>query len=252
VIAFETGIPAVDGLMQTFLAHPDRGPSPVVLIYMDGPGIRQDLHDVARRLASAGYYAMLPDLYYRYGERGRVDVQKIEAQDPAEFRHLMSLVQALQDSQVLADTQVLLDYADSDPAATTPRGCLGFCMGARFVLRAMSSMPAAFAAGSGFHPSFVVTDAPDSPHLGVGQVRGELYFGFGAADRITPVNTAEPLRQELERHGVRAQVEILPEADHGYAFPHMAAYRPEAAEVAWRRTLDLFGRHLQRAPTGVG
>ena len=62
----EIDIPTVAGAMNTFITHPEEGgPHPVVLFLMDAPGKREELHDMARRLGSAGYYVMLPNLYYR-------------------------------------------------------------------------------------------------------------------------------------------------------------------------------------------
>src|SRR6185369_14303193 len=62
----ELDIPTADGAMNTFVVHPEEnGPHPVVLFYMDAPGKREELHDMARRLATVGYYVMLPNLYYR-------------------------------------------------------------------------------------------------------------------------------------------------------------------------------------------
>ena len=61
-------IPTRDGATTTFIAHPERGgPHPLILFYMDAPAIREELRDMARRLASCGYYVMLPNLYYRAG-----------------------------------------------------------------------------------------------------------------------------------------------------------------------------------------
>ncbi|NDG49494.1 MAG: dienelactone hydrolase family protein, partial [Rhodospirillales bacterium] len=55
-----------DGQMSTFVCHPERnGPHPVLLFFMDAPGIREELRDMARRLAASGYYVLLPNLYYR-------------------------------------------------------------------------------------------------------------------------------------------------------------------------------------------
>ena len=55
-----------DGSMTTFVFHPDHdGPHPVVLYLMDAPSIRPALMDMASRLATAGYYVMLPFLFYR-------------------------------------------------------------------------------------------------------------------------------------------------------------------------------------------
>ena len=57
-----------DGVMPTFTACPrDGGPFPVVIIYMDVWGVREELFDIARRVASVGYYCVVPDLYYRQG-----------------------------------------------------------------------------------------------------------------------------------------------------------------------------------------
>src|SRR5579871_2946848 len=56
------------GAVSTFVCHPERGGAhPVVIFYMDAPGIREELRDMARRIASVGYYVLLPNLYYRAG-----------------------------------------------------------------------------------------------------------------------------------------------------------------------------------------
>ena len=61
-------IPTRDGLMETFICRPERGaPAPAVFMLMDAPGIRVELHDMARRLATVGYAVLLPNLYYRAG-----------------------------------------------------------------------------------------------------------------------------------------------------------------------------------------
>ena len=66
MIEHHIDIPTADGAMNTFVVYPDEGgPFPVVLFYMDAPGKREELHDMARRLASVGYCVVLPNLYYR-------------------------------------------------------------------------------------------------------------------------------------------------------------------------------------------
>ena len=65
LIEKEIDIATADGDMNTFITHPEEeGPHPVVLFLMDAPGKRGELHDMARRLGTAGY-VMLPNLYYR-------------------------------------------------------------------------------------------------------------------------------------------------------------------------------------------
>ena len=59
-------IQTTHGSMNTFIVHPEEnGPHPVIVFYMDAPGKREELHDMARRIAAVGYYVVLPNLYYR-------------------------------------------------------------------------------------------------------------------------------------------------------------------------------------------
>src|SRR5216683_8444895 len=60
-------IATTDGAMETFICRPERGAHPSVLFLMDAPGIREELRDMARRLATVGYCVLLPNLYYRAG-----------------------------------------------------------------------------------------------------------------------------------------------------------------------------------------
>ena len=61
-------IPTPSGVIDTFVTHPvEGGPFPAVIIYMDVWGVREELFDVARRVATVGYYCMVPDFYYRQG-----------------------------------------------------------------------------------------------------------------------------------------------------------------------------------------
>jgi carboxymethylenebutenolidase len=50
-----------DGAMATFICRPERGSHPAVVLLMDGPRIREELRDMARRLASVGYCVLLPN-----------------------------------------------------------------------------------------------------------------------------------------------------------------------------------------------
>src|SRR3546814_5716264 len=67
-VSEEQILPLADRHADVFIARPDsEGPWPVILFYMDAPGIRPELHDMARRLASRGYLVVLPNLFYRQG-----------------------------------------------------------------------------------------------------------------------------------------------------------------------------------------
>jgi carboxymethylenebutenolidase len=231
------------GTMPVYVNRPDVDKSaPVVVLYMDAPGVRPALHGHAERLVKAGYTAVLPDLYYAIDPADRLDKEKLAAGDPNEFRRARGLVARVKDDEVLEDTRLLLAMLPDRP--TGAWGCLGFCMGGRLGLRAAEEFGEELAAASLLHPTALVTDAPDSPHLAVDRVRGSLYFGFGEADAVTPVASIPPLREQLEQHGVSHRIDVMPGAEHGYTMPDRPAYNREGAERAWATTLEMFGERL--------
>ncbi len=234
-------IRTADGEMETFVAYPDgAGPFPVVVLYMDAPGIREELRGFARRIADQGYYCALPDLYYRRG-RFRLDRGSMnEAGRKQMFAHMRSLSNA----GVLADTGALLEALRDQPAAAPgPKGCIGYCMSGRFVMSVAGTYPE-FRATVSCYGVGIVTDEPDSPHRLVPQVRGEMFFAFAETDEWVSDETIETLRKALDEHGVEAQVEIYPDTGHGFCFPERDAYVEDAAEAVWTRSFAMLERQL--------
>ncbi|MDO9175681.1 MAG: dienelactone hydrolase family protein, partial [Actinomycetota bacterium] len=137
MIERELDIRTADGEMKTFIFHPEHdGPHPVVLYLMDAPSIRPALKDMASRLATAGYYVMLPYLFYRGGpfrEFGMSD------DDMHARRELMATVTP---TNIVGDAQAMLDVAAADPAARGGAiGAVGFCMSGGLVLALAKAMP---------------------------------------------------------------------------------------------------------------
>src|SRR5215475_13352875 len=119
-------IPTRDGKTTTFITHPERGaPFPVIIFYMDAPAIREELRDMARRLATSGYYVMLPNLYYRSGvmELGPINPDP----ESPERKRMVALMNSINIPLVMEDTQALLAYADHV-------GARGYCMSGRYAI----------------------------------------------------------------------------------------------------------------------
>src|SRR5271156_7256834 len=108
-------IPTKDGRTTTFISHPERnGPHPVILFYMDAPGIREELRDMARRLATSGYYVMLPNMYYRSGV---MELGPLPADPEApERKRMFQLMASINIPMVMEDTRALLSYAAGQAA----------------------------------------------------------------------------------------------------------------------------------------
>lgn len=237
-------IPTPDGAMPTFVTRPELpGPHPVVVAYMDAPGIREELRDIARRIATVGYYVLLPNLYYR---DGGPSFTAGPGRTEAEQARMAEQMQAYTNARAVADTRALLDWVAQDGAARpAPMGCIGWCMSGRIVLTLAGTMPETFRAMVSLHGVGHVTDKEDSPHLLVPNLQGEQYFGFGELDPLTPMEEIARLQETLQSERANALVEVHPAAKHGFVFPEREGiYDKHEAERAWERTFAVFRHQL--------
>jgi len=235
-------IPTKDGKTTTFIVHPERdGPHPVIFFYMDAPAIREELRDMARRFATAGYYVVLPNLYYR---KGVMELGPLSPDPNSPVRkQMVELMGSLTILLIMDDTRALLAFVDSDPAARKgPMGAVGYCMSGQYAINAAAQFPDRFTAAASIYGVMLMTDAPDSPHRMAHKVRGEIYFACAEVDRWMPVEQIGPLRESLK--GLKAEVEFCPKVEHGFAFPQRAAYNKDAAERHWERLFALWKRNL--------
>lgn len=234
------------GRMNTFICHPERSaPHPVILFFMDAPGIREELRDMARRLGTVGYYVMLPNLYYRSG----VEELGPTAGDAnaARRQRAMQLKESIDIPMVMEDTDVLIAFAARDAAASKgPMGCVGYCMSGPYAISAAVRHRARVRAAASIYGVDLVTARPDSPHLALQRTDARLYFGCAENDQYAPKETIDALRSELERVDGNAEVEIYPGTHHGFAFPQRPLYDKPAAERHWERLFALFGSALQK------
>lgn len=230
------------GMMETFTVAPGAGRHPPVIIYMDAPGIREELYDFARRVAGEGYFVLLPDMYYRSG-RLRFD---LAARGDGERARMFAAMQSLSNQLVMDDTKGMLDFLDASPlAAPGPRGCIGYCMSGQYVVSAAGTYPQAFAASASLYGVGIVTDKPDSPHLLAPRIEGELYLGFAETDSYVPDNVIPDLKAALDANKVSYRLDIWPGTEHGFCFPQRAAYVEKAAEDVWKLVFDLYRRRLR-------
>ena len=236
-------IPLSDGTSTTFIVRPDRdGPYPLILFLMDAPGIREELRDMARRLASTGYYVMLPNLYYRASVLELIPPGG--AMDDALRERMMGLMNGLTIPMVMDDVAAMVAFAATQPEADATRiGTVGYCMSGQFAINAAVRVPQVRAAAS-IHGTYLVTEADDSPHLAARKSSAELYFACAETDRWAPLETVEALRAALAAEGARAEVEIYPGAEHGFTFPQRALYQKQGAERHWERLNALYRRNL--------
>ena len=231
-----------DGAMNSFVVYPEeKGPHPLVLFYMDAPGKREELHDMARRLASVGYYVVLPNLYYRRSRDYWLQ-ERTETAMAVMYEHMHALTNAM----AVSDTEAMLRFADAQAEADATRvGAVGYCMSGPFVMHAAATFPDRIKSIASIHGAQMVTDQPDSPHLLTSKIRCESYFACAEIDRWASREVIDQLEAALVAGGTPHRVEWYPKAEHGFVFPlRKGIYDRTSAERHWERLFNLFRRTL--------
>ena len=143
-----------DGESEASVFRPDlgEGPWPAVLVYQDGRGVRQALFELGQRIASAGYYVLLPDLFYRAGP--------FQPPHPVAFSKDAELRKQWQTkymatatkSNVRSDTEAFLAFlAQERDVSSLSIGTTGYCMGGGLSLSAAGNFPDRVVAAASYH-----------------------------------------------------------------------------------------------------
>ena len=244
----EVVIQTPDGAMDCYITHPDEGgPHPAVILYMDAPGIREELRDMCRRIGTVGYYVLMPNMYYRTGTEGNYGFDLMKTRDSEDERNKMfAVMNSLTNALVVSDTGPMLQHIRQDAAAAPgPVGCVGYCMSGRYVVSVAAAFPDDFAAVASYYGVGIITDQPDSPHLKADRIKAELYLAFAEQDHYVPDEIVEQLPGVMQAAGANARVEVYPGTDHGFAFPKRPAYVKPAGERHYERMFAMFDRQLR-------
>ena len=239
-------IPTTDGQADAFAAFPDRGERrPGVLLYPDAFGVRPVLKEMAREVAEHGYFVLVPNLYYRHGPAPVIELPEHIGEEirPAVIARLMPLIEAHTTERMLRDADAYLRFLTTQPQVSAgPVAVIGYCMGAALAMRTAAAHPGQVAAVAGFHPGFLVTDAPDSPHRLVPKLTAQVHLGLAEGDM--PSEAISELNQAFDAAGVGYTTEIYPGTIHGFTMSDTDAFNPSALRHHWDRLLPLLGRAL--------
>ncbi len=245
------GIDLPDGSAEGLVCWPDDADEhPGVLFFMDAIGLRPQIEDMCRRIASWGYVVLAPNVFHREGQAAHL-APRSDLRDPAarqEFMgEAMARVRNLTAELAERDIPAYLEALRALPGvAEGPVGTTGYCMGARLALRA-AGLDEGVAAVGGWHGGGLVTEEPDSPHLALRSARAELAFGHADNDRSMPPEAIEKLGEAIEAAQLMATNEVYPGAAHGYTMADTSTYDEEAAERHFEALRSLLDRTLKQS-----
>jgi carboxymethylenebutenolidase len=236
-----------DGTCPSYVYQPaGNGPWPGVLVFMDGLAIRPAMLELGARLATLGYFVLLPDLFYRSGPYEPMDPHTVFS-DPEKRKVLLEKFFApATPANIMADTRAFLEYLVAQPQVMPGGiGTTGYCMGGLMSLTAAGTYPDQIVAAASYHGGRLASDAPDSPHLLAPRMRARLYIAGAIEDQSFPDEMKQRLERALTEAAVDHRIETY-QAKHGWVFRDTPVYDVAAAERHWHTLGELFAAKLKR------
>jgi len=235
-----------DGSCRSYVYRPaGTGPWPAVLVFMDALAIRPALLELGERLASYGYFVLVPDLFYRSGPYEPMDPATIFS-DPEKRKVLFEKYMApATQANIMSDTRAFLDYLAAQPEVKPGKiGTTGYCMGGLMALTAAGTYPSEIAATASYHGGRLATDDPRSPHLLAPKMTSRVYVAGAIEDDSFPDDMKARLETALTSAGVDHTIETYP-AKHGWVFRDVPVYDAAASERHWQTLTALLDGTLK-------
>jgi carboxymethylenebutenolidase len=252
VVGEPIDIATPDGVMDAYAARPDDASShPLVVIFMDIWGLREELFGIVRRVAAEGYCCVVPNLFHREGRfsyaprnaEGRTLSFDLLPDDVQ--REMRGRAERLDRATLRADAAAILDWCRHERVSQGAAGSIGYCMGGREAFFAAQEFPDRFRATASLHGSRLVTDSADSPHRLIDRMRGEVYCGFAEFDRGAPPEVIRRIEDALRANAhLTFSTQVHAGARHGYALPDRDIHDHAATEADWASIFAMFRRQL--------
>ncbi len=234
LVVGEVTITIGDFKLPAYRAAPIGKPNaPVVLVVSEIFGVHEHIADVARRFARLGYFVVAPELFVRQGDPGSYgEVGKLIAE----------VVNQARDTQVMADLDACVAWAQGQGADTSRLGITGFCWGGRIVWMYAAHNPALKAGVAWYGPVARAYASGDMTAIEVAsRIKAPMLGLYGGDDAGIPNDTLAQMRSALTAAGnARSEIVIYPDTPHAFHADYRPSYRKAAADDGWRRCVAWF------------
>ncbi|WP_330182716.1 dienelactone hydrolase family protein [Nocardia sp. NBC_01503] len=222
-------------VMSAYLARPEApGDYPGVIVGHEIYGQHESVLAAAERLAALGVTVLVPDLFHRAEPRARLDWT-------AEGRERgLDLLRTLNRADVIADISACIDELNSRNATTV--GMVGFSAGGHVAYYAATQLPLTVVAA--FYPGWLTNteiplSTPEPTIESTSGITGRVILFFGGLDPLIDAEARAELEKALSDNNIDHELVVYEDAPHGFVYPGRDWYRPEDAEDAWSRLVNL-------------
>lgn len=210
---------------QGYLATPETGSGPGVVVIQEWWGLVDHIEDVVDRFAREGFVAIAPDLYHGKTTKSPDDAGK--------------LLMELDADRAVREIAAAGDYLLQQPECTSSKfGVVGFCMGGALAQYTATKYSEKVGATVSFYGGFKHVE-PEWERL-----EGAILLIYAEKDHDVPPEHGRKLEEKLSSLGKKHELVVYPDADHAFFNDTRPNYNADAAADAWRRTLEHFRLHL--------
>ncbi len=220
-----------DGSFAGYLAKPGSGKGPGIVVIQEIFGVNQGLRDIADGLASRGFFALVPDLFWRL----KPGVELSDKTD-AEWKEAFGYLQRFDMDKGVADIQTAISFLRTVPGATGKVGALGYCLGGQLAFLSATRTDADAAVGYyGIRLADHLKEAAN--------IKRPLLLHIAEADEFTPPAAQKQIETTLAKNS-QVTLHTYPMMGHAFARVGGKHYDKANAELANIRSATFFKQHL--------
>ena len=203
------------------------GRGPAVVVIQEWWGLVPHIEDIVDRFAKEGFLAIAPDLYHGKTTKSPDEAGKL----------LMELDADRAEREIAGAGEYLLGRPECN---SNSYGVIGFCMGGALAQYTATKENGSVGAAVSFYGGFKKVQSDWN------NLTAPILLIYGENDQGVPASQGRELQQKLNGLGKDAEVIVYPNANHAFFNDtRKEVYNPEAAQDAWRRTLELFLEHIR-------
>jgi carboxymethylenebutenolidase len=203
-------------LANGYLALPSQTNAPGVLVLHAWWGLNQIFKNLCDRLASEGFAAFAPDLN--------------EARLAKTIDEAKEIMDSLEGERKYHVAMAAVDFLRARPEVSKgPFALIGFSMGAAWSLVLASERP------EDFHKAVLFYGAGEGDFA---KIKAEVLGHYSDTDEWEDINYVRSMENEMRNAGVKTNFHIYPQLPHWFFEQDRPEFNPQAAELAWTRTLD--------------
>lgn len=227
----EETISTPDGSFSAYLASPESGRGPGIVLIQEIFGVNAVMRELADDYAAQGFFALVPDLFWRI-EPGVQLTDKTKA----EWQQAFGYMKRFDVAQGVKDIQAAITHLRHSPVVNGKVGAVGYCLGG--FLAYLTAARTDSDASVGYYGMNIQNFLAEAANI-----KSPLMLHVAGKDEYHPAAAQKAVADGLSSNPL-VTIHTYPEMDHAFARPGGAHYDAENARLANERTITFFRRHL--------